>query len=160
MKDDFLLEQGLGVVINPSSPTGPDWVLTYGDILNFHLVNEFYTTAETPFSKPQHDEVIAESEEVMVGQPAGSVLPPVARKVLGAFLQSNGVAVPKVALLMRRTGNGAGVAQDLAFNLTPESFESEAACRTVMQQLAWFLPRHYSLVGLAEQALGDGFMPL
>ena len=159
MKDDFLLERKLGVVINP---TGPDWVLSYGDILNFHLTNEFFTTKETPFSKQQHDKGIGESEEFMVGQPAGTVLPQVARKVLSTFLQSNGVASPKVALMMRHTdiGNGAGVSQDLAFNIMPDNFGSEATCRTVMQQLAWFLPRHYSSVSVAGNTLGNGFLPL
>ena len=70
--------------------------------------------------------------------------------MLSAFLKGNGLAAPKVALLMRRNGKGTGVSQDLAFNITPADFENEADCSRVMQQLAWFLPRHYSIVGLTS----------
>jgi hypothetical protein len=159
MKDDFLLERGLGVVVNPT-PAGPDWVLSYGDIVNFALSHEFYTTTETPFSKAVGDEVIATEEQVMVGQPSETLLPQAVRAVLRDFLQANGLATPKVALLMRRQGASAGVSQDLVFNITPADFGDEAHYRSVMQQLGWFLPRHYSCVGMQEAALSGGFLPL
>ena len=159
MKDDFLLEKGFGVVVNPTQ-TVADWVLTYGDILNLHLNNEFYTTTETPFSKGLGDEEIVGNEQVMIGQPAEALLPQVARTVLSEFLKGAGVAAPKVLLLMRQQRAGAGVSQDLVFNLTPKDFADEDTYRRVMQQLAWFLPRHYSFVGLDETAIEDGFMPL
>lgn len=41
MKDDFLLEKGFGVVINPKE-TSADWVFSYGDIVNLHLNKEFF----------------------------------------------------------------------------------------------------------------------
>jgi hypothetical protein len=159
MKDDFLLERGLGVVINPT-PAGPDWVLSYGDIVNFALNSEFYTTAETPFSKEVSDEVIEGEEQVMVGQPNETLLPQVTRDILREYLQSNGIATPKLVLLMRRLGDGERISQDLVFNVTPDDFGNEAQYRNVMQQLSWFLPRHYSFVGMREEALPDSFQPL
>ena len=129
-----------------------------GDIL--HLNNEFYTTAETSFSKGLNDETIETKEKVLVGQPAETLLPEVTRNVLRDFLQSRGVAVPKVLLLMRHRQNGTEVSQDLVFNITPESFGDEEAGRAVMQRLTWFLPRHYSIVGMQETTLENGFMPL
>lgn len=159
MKDDFLLERGLGVVINPT-PAGPDWVFSYGDIVNFALHHEFYTTGETPFSKQVSDEVIEGEEQVMVGQPNETLLPQATRNVLREYLQQNGIATPKIALLMRRLPNGTGISQDLAFNITPHDFASEALYRSVMQQISWFLPRHYSFVGLREDALPGSFLPL
>jgi hypothetical protein len=159
MKDDFLLERGLGVVINPSQ-VGPDWVLSYGDIVNFALTREFYTSVETPFSKAVSDEVIATEEKVLAGQPSEALLPKAVRTVLREYLQTNGIATPKVALLMRPLGNGTGVSQDIAFNITPDDFGSEALYRNVMQQIGWFLPRHYSFVGMSEAALADSFQPL
>jgi hypothetical protein len=159
MKDDFLLERGLGVVINPT-PAGPDWVFSYGDIVNFALNNEFYTTEETPFSKAVNDEVIEGEEQVLVGQPNETLLPQATRDVLREYLQSNGVATPKIVLLMRRLGNGDGISQDLAFNITPHDFGNEAEYRSVMQQLGWFLPRHYSFVGMHEEASPGSFEPL
>ena len=159
MKDDFLLERGFGVVINPTGPA-PDWVLSYGDILNFELNKEFYTSGETPFSKESSDEVVEGNEEVLVGQPTEELLPQVARNVLREFLIGNGVPAPKVLLLMRHPRNGTDASQDLAFNLTPANFENEETYRHVMQQLAWFLPRHYSFIGIEEKALENGFLPL
>lgn len=159
MKDDFLLEKGLGVVINPTQ-AGPDWVFSYGDIVNLALNQEFYTTGETPFSKQLSDEVIAGEEQVMVGQPSETLLPPATRNVLREYLQNNGVAAPKIVLLMRPLSNGDGISQDLVFNITPDDFASEALYRSVMQQIGWFLPRHYSFVGMREEALPDSFLPL
>lgn len=159
MKDDFLLKRGLGVVINPTPP-GPDWVLSYGDVLNYHLNNAFYTTGETPFSKQLSDEVIEAKEDVMVGQPSELLLPQLTRNILREYLSSHGLASPSVALMMRRLGNGAGTCQDLVFNITPQDFGSEEAYRSVMQRLAWFLPRHYSFVGMRKESLEDSFMPL
>jgi len=45
---------------------------------------------------------------------------------------------------------------NLVFNLTPAAFENEEVFRSVMQNLGWFLPRHYSFVGMKEES----FMPL
>jgi hypothetical protein len=159
MKDDFLLERGLGVVVNPA-PAGPDWVLSYGDIVNFALTQQFYNTGETPFSKQVSDEIIEAEEQAMVGQPSATLLPQATRHVLRDYLQTNGVATPKVALLMRRLPGGSGVSQDLVFNITPAAFASEAHYRSVMGHLGWFLPRHYSFVGMPEAALADSFQPL
>ena len=159
MKDDFLLEQGLGVVIK-ADDAAPDWVLSYGDILNLHLNQEFYTTAETPFSKKLHDETITAEEKALVGQPAETILPLVTRNVLREFLQSHGIAVPKVLLLMRHQQNETEVSQDLVFNITPKSFADEGTGRAVMQRLTWFLPRHYSIVGMEEASSATGFLPL
>ncbi|WP_208178409.1 hypothetical protein [Hymenobacter negativus] len=159
MKDDFLLERGLGVVINPT-PAGPDWVLSYGDIVNFALNQEFYTTEETPFSKELSDELIEGEEQVMVGQPNETLLPQATRNVLREYLQNNGIATPKIVLLMRHRTNGAGISQDLVFNITPHDFGNETLYRSVMQQIGWFLPRHYSFVGMHEEALPDSFLPL
>ena len=131
-------------MINPTA-TGPDWVLSYGDVLNLHVNQVFYTTEETPFFKEQRDQVIKGAEEVLVAQPAEHLLPQVTRAVLGEFLRINGVALPKVLLLMRLGGSDGVVSQDLAFNITPLDFETEEWYREVMQRLAWFLPRHYSL---------------
>ncbi len=159
MKDDFLLERGLGVVVNPG-PAGPDWVLSYGDIVNFALTQEFYTTGETSFSKEVSDEVIETEEQVLVGQPSETLLPRATRNVLREYLQTNGIATPKVALLMRRLRDKPGVSQDLVFNIGPRDFSSEALYRSVMQRIGWFLPRHYSFVGMQEAALTDSFLPL
>jgi hypothetical protein len=44
--------------------------------------------------------------------------------------------------------------------LTPHNFKDESTYRSVMQTISWYLPRHYSFVGMDEKSLGNGFMPL
>lgn len=159
MKDDFLLASGYGVVINPSANSA-DWVLSYGDILNYHLNQSFYTTEETPFSREQNDEIIPRNEKVMIGQPSETILPKQTRQLIGNFLRANGIINPKILLMMRHRDDGKGVSQDLVFNLTPKDFNNEALYRSVMQTISWYLPRHYSFVGMEEKTLGNGFAPL
>ncbi|TKC59162.1 hypothetical protein FBD94_16655 [Pedobacter hiemivivus] len=159
MKDDFLLKSGYGVVINPNDGQ-PDWVLSYGDILNLHLTGSFYTTGPTLFSGAKEDETIRKDEKVLVGQPSEFVLPETARTILRQFLLNNGVKSPKVLLMSRNGGPGEEASQDLVFNLTPEAFETEELFRSVTQHLAWFLPRHYSFAALSEKQFSDCFMPL
>src|SRR5688572_25906396 len=45
MKDDFLLDKGFGVVINPRE-NSVDWVFSHGDIVNLHLNNDFFTKTD------------------------------------------------------------------------------------------------------------------
>jgi hypothetical protein len=159
MKDDFLLASGYGIVINPTSNSA-DWVLSYGDILNLHLNETFYTTTETPFSRETSDETIVENEKVMIGQPSETILPNETRHLIAEFLKANEIKTPKVLLMMRHRQDGNGVSQDIVFNLTPKNFKDENTYRSVMQTISWYLPRHYSYVGMDEQSLGNGFMPL
>lgn len=156
MKDDFLLERGFGVVINPGTEQ-PDWVLTYGDILNFQLNGSFFTK-ESTFSQNMDSEIVKEKEEVLIGQPSETILPAATRKLLKDFFELNGIADPKVLLMMRKQGEQ--TTQDLAFNITPDQFETEEHFRNMMQTVTWYLPRHYSIIGLKDDALDSGFMSL
>lgn len=157
MIPDFLVERGYGVVLNPGSGQ-PDWVLTYGDILNYHSTGGFFTMESNFSNKDTPEEVISGGEEVMVGQPSETILPLETRKLLKDFFQLNGIEDPKVMLMMRK--NGEEVNQDLVFNITPEGFESEQHYRNMMQTVTWYLPRHYSIVGLRDDHMENGFMPL
>lgn len=159
MKDDFLLSSGLGVVINLID-NKPDWVLSYGDILNFHLNKTFYTTTATDFSNNIGNETITEDEKVMVGQPSEILLPQQTRQLLADFLKTNGVATPKVLLMMRHKKDGTGVSQDLVFNVTPHNFKEEATYKSIMQAIGWYLPKHYSYMSMDENSLRNDFMPL
>lgn len=155
VKDDFLLEAGYGVVIMSSK--GAEWVLSYGDILCYHLNNSFYFENKL-FSKNTTDEIIQSEEQVMIGAPDEKILPTQARRQLKDFLVMNGLSCPKV-LLMVRNSNGS-IVQDLVFNATVKDFKTEEKYRTVMQMLAWYLPKSYSYVGMDESVFGRGFEPL
>lgn len=156
MMDDFLLERGFGVVINPGDEN-PEWVLTYGDLLNLHLNGAFFS-AESAFNSNMESEIITEQEEVIVGQPSEAILPDKVRKLLRDFFELNGIIEPKILLIMRK--NGDNISQDLAFNITPEQFETEEHYRNMMQTVTWYLPRHYSIIGLSDAAFDGEFMPL
>ena len=153
----FLVERGYGVVLNPGAGH-PDWVLTYGDLLNYQLNGSFFTLDSLFSNSSNAEEEVPEGEELMVGQPSDLILPAHTRKLLKDFFELNGVANPKVMLMMRK--NGENVSQDLAFNITPEGFETETHYRNMMQTVTWYLPRHYSVVGIHEDRVNDGFMPL
>lgn len=157
MISEFLLERGYGVIINPGAGE-PDWVLSYGDLLNYSLNGSFFTY-DSHFSKSSDaDEVVGEGEEIMVGQPAEDILPQQTRNLLKDFFVLNGIEDPKVLLMVRKKGEE--MIQDLAFNLTPDFFETETHYRNMMQTITWYLPRHYSLIGLHDADVGAGFMPL
>lgn len=155
MINDFLLERGYGIVINPGEGQ-PDWVLTYGDILNYHLNKSFFVQDDSLFSTNKSDETI--QGEITVGQPSELILPAQTRALLRDFFVLNGIEDPKILLLSRQATEG--VTMDLAFNITPEGFESDLHYRNMMQTVTWYLPRHYSIVGLNDNGTSNGFMPL
>jgi hypothetical protein len=155
--DDFLLEKGLGVVINPQSGN-PDWVFTYGDILSYKLYEDFYSDAGIRFSSKVEDETIQETENVMIAQPSEAILPMYTRKLLREYLIENGIKTPKTLLMIR--GEADNATHDLAFNVVPNNFDTEDQYRYVMQNIAWFLPRQYSFIGLNEDSFKDVFMAL
>jgi hypothetical protein len=157
MVSGFLIERGYGIVINPGVGQ-PDWVLTYGDLLNYHLNGSFFTLESLFSNSSNTSETVPEGEEIMIGQPSETILPAKTRKLLKDFFELNGVHNPMVMLMMRK--NGEEMSQDLAFNITPEFFESEEHYRNMMQTVTWYLPRHYSVVGLHDNHVENGFMPL
>lgn len=155
MKDDFLLEKGLGVVINPTENTA-DWVFSYGDIVHYHLKK----TLEYPENQNtnQDDMKIEPNEQVMIGAPSEEMLPQTARKVLDQLLKMNGIPAPKI-LLMGRNKNGKTL-QHLAFNITQKTFDDEQKYQGIMRALTWYLPKEYSIIGLEETQFEKGFKPM
>ncbi|MFT4202575.1 MAG: hypothetical protein QM610_01560 [Chitinophagaceae bacterium] len=162
MVPDFLFANGLGVVINASKGE-PDWVLTYGDVVNYAIKKDFFNTDNTHFNQGGDKQINPTDLEndVMVGQPAEFVLPAPTRSVLRSFLQKyKNVHDPKVLLMTTRTPDGRE-AQDLVFNFTPQDFVSEQEFQSTAQQMQWFLPRHYSLAFFSENdSLKEHFQAL
>ena len=155
MKDDFLLREGYGVVINASKGE-PDWVFSHGDIVNYHIAKEFYTVSDN-WNLPTR-EVIEEDEEVLIGQPSESFLPAATRTVVRKFLQGTGVNDAKILLMSRQRLQG--LSQELVFNLTPEKFAKKEQFDAIMRCLSWFLPRHYRYVSMPEAGMENGFEPI
>jgi len=147
MKDDFLLEKGFGVAINPNEHS-TDWVFSYGDIVNLHLNKEFFT--KTDHVEIQNEETIKKEEEVLVAQPSDSYLPKQTRQVLRAFLQSIGNKKPKIMMVCRAIEGQ--VIQELAFNIFREDFQSVDQLNYRLKQISWFLPRHYIILSLPKKS--------
>lgn len=147
MKDDFLLEKGFGVVINPKE-NSVDWVFSYGDIVNLHLNKEFFTKTDTVEIK--NEETIKKNEQVLITQPSELFLPTQARQALKAFLQSIGIKRPKI-MMVCRTIDGQ-VIQELAFNIFREDFQSIDHLNYRLKQISWFLPRHYVILSFPKNS--------
>lgn len=158
---DFLLTNGIGVVIN-SSKAQPDWVFTYGDIFNYAIKKDFYNKDNTNFNRAGEEPITPTdlNNNVMVGQPSEFILPNPARAVLKGFLQFKQIQEPKV-LLMTMVTPDKREAQDLVFNFTPQDFPSQEEFQATIQQMQWFLPRHYSLAFFQEDdSLKEHFQTL
>jgi len=140
MKDDFLLEAGYGIVIDPKGQYA-DWVFSYGDIVNFHINGEFYTSTPTP---EQTDEEFLQG--VAVSEITEKYLPKLTRAVIRDFLRSQKIMTPRV-LLFSKVIEGVNV-QRLAFDLYPKDFPTNRHFDFTMNHLAWFLPRHYKIIQL------------
>jgi hypothetical protein len=156
MKDDFLLEKGFGVAINPRANSA-DWVFTYGDILNLHLNGQFFSQKVNAVLK--NVETIEKDEKLLIGQPSESYLPTHTRQLLKSLLQSAGVKKPKV-MLVCRTIDGQ-VIKELAFNIFPENFASPEQLNYKLHQISWFLPRHYVVLAISKTSnLTSSFIDL
>jgi len=155
---DIIMEQGFGIVIN-SHLEQPDWIFSYGDLVNLKLNGEFYTD-KSIFSDPNEYTNIDKDEEILVGQPSETILPGYLRRQVREFLQYSGVKNPKIMLIARNYTDEEHASQDLVFNIMPTQFVSESDFNTVMSTIQWFLPKHYSFFGVDELAIGNGFQPL
>jgi len=155
MISDFILERGVGVVINAGKGQ-PDWVFSYGSLVNFASRGEFYTTG-TSLQLPK-EETIAESEDVLIGQPSEAFLPAATRAIMRQFIEQQGIRDVKIALMSRKYGDE--VLQELVTNLTPHK-TGENLYTALQSHLQWFLPAHYSMVAMDEAgSLKDHFEPL
>lgn len=155
---EHILTEGFGVSIK-TSINNIDWVFSYGDLVNFYLNNEFYTD-ESIFSKNTDNIKIQEGESILVGQPSETILPPFVRSQLREYLLYSGIKSPKVMLIAKNYENEELVSQDLVFNITPEHFKNKKQYYEVMHTIEWFLPKHYSFLGVEESSVDNGFEAL
>ena len=142
---DYLLENGIGVALNPRD-NGVDWVFSYGDIVNLHLNNEFYSETNRP--EIQNVETIKKEEKILIAQPSEKYFPKQARKNVKRFLQQYGVTNPMV-MLVTRPINGK-LAQELAFNVFAEDFKNTEQLNYMLKQISWYLPRHYIMLSVPQ----------
>lgn len=155
MVPDFILENGIGIVVNPSKGQ-PDWVFTYGELVNYHLRKEFYSESKNWYIQTENQ--VNGDEQLLVAQPSEYIIPLQTRNIMKQYLKQYTNA--EVKILLTNRAEGEEFLQQLVFNLTPSDFQTEENFNGVMQNLGWFLPRHYTYASTTEDAFGEHFMPL
>ncbi len=145
--DNYLLEQGIGVVINPGANSA-EWVFSYGDLVNLHLNGAFFTEADTV--DVQFEEKISKDEEVLVAQPSEKYLPLHTRKCLKKFLIAIGIEKPAIMMIMRHADGQ--LIRELAINIYREDMPSDEVMKQRMHQISWFLPRHYIVLSVPKNS--------
>ncbi len=143
---DHLLSNGYGVALSPDGKQ-VIWSIPHGAMVNLHLNGELFSLAEQ--GQLPEREVLTEPTQVLMAEPSEEYLPKVTREVIKDFLQSSGIAEPKVALSMREY-NGEMISE-LIFNIHEEDFETEEQLLGFMNQLKWFLPGHYVVTLLPKK---------
>ncbi|MDR1888710.1 MAG: hypothetical protein LBQ81_04940 [Zoogloeaceae bacterium] len=150
MIPQFILQKGLGIVINPDKER-PDWVFSHGDLVNYHVYGAF--DARDARFDAGIPEVLTLKEEnrIQTGEPSLQLLPLETRQVLRHFFERAGI--PAKVLLMSRasdekTGEKGGLS--LVFPFTPNSFNNQEEYEHCVQSIGWYLPHHYSVIGMAE----------
>jgi len=151
---DFILEKGIGIVISPNK-INPDWVFTYGDLINFEIKKEFYIK-KNKIQLPKN-EIIKEEEEVLVGQPTELILPKQSRNYIREYLQKIGIKEPKVLLINRKIKTE--IYQELVFNLVPVTFENNTLYEEALKVIYWYLPNNISFCSINENQLTKYFKP-
>lgn len=153
-----ILMQGFGVVINPQNER-PDWVFSYGDIVNYELNDTFYTD-NSIFSNNKEQIVIQPDEEILVGAPSDTILPKYLKNQLREFLKHAGIEIPKAMMIARNYKEESEVKQDLVFNFTPPQIADEKKFQIISNTIGWLLPKHYSVLFVDEGAVDKGFIEI
>lgn len=153
-----ILTQGFGVVINAHKER-PDWIFSYGDIVNYELNDVFYSD-ESIFSNNREQIVIQPDEQILVGAPSDSILPKYLKNQLREFLKHMGIETPKAMMIARNYSDDQQVKQDLVFNFTPPQLENEKLFENISNTIGWLLPKHYSVLFVDENAVEGGFIEI
>jgi hypothetical protein len=144
---NVLLDKGFGVVINPDVNT-VGWVFSYGDIVNYHLKNEFYSQSTNVEIKPI--DKLEKEEEILIAQPSELYLPSQARKIIKKHLQEKGISHPKIMMVCRKIEGT--VVQELAFNIFREDFSTLDPMNNLIRPLSWFLPKDYIIISIPRDS--------
>jgi hypothetical protein len=135
--------RGIGLVINPHKML-PDYIFPYGMLWNFVESGRFLAPIE---SAKGGDAVPGKG--AVAGPPTEKYLPPYVREVLREFLGSQGFAQPRILVISSADYKQA----DLVFSLESLSPLARSKHQEMADNLAWFLPLHYTIVLGSESGL-------
>ncbi len=150
-----LLKDGHGAIVY-SYGAEADRRFSYGELLNYQLRKEFRSNIQNWLAASPDQ--FMKYEDLMGGNPIESILHPLTRKLLLAYIVKNGFHFPKVSHLNIMTENG--IMNQLVFNLEPRMFKDAKHFDSVLSSLKWFLPMHYTYTSVPEHYLGDIFYDL
>jgi len=155
---DWCLKSGIGIVINPG-PTGADWVFSYGDILTHQMFGVFVVEREESKHEPFEEVTLQKMEQILIGQPSDTFLPQAAREAIKRFFSQTYGKEDLGVFLMHRKDDEPPT--QLVFSIFQDEFDGKAHLPALLQQISWFLPRHYPILSLPRDSeLIDSFEPL
>jgi len=145
----WLAPKGIGMVVNAHKML-PDYVFPYGMIWNFAETGRFLQPTQP--ARKGGDVIFDQDKKIIMGAPSDKYLPPYVRNVIREFLFARGFNKPKV--LVVSTADYTQVDLMISTNSLPGLPKPQH--KALAEQLAWFLPLHYTLI------LGDeeGFPPV
>ncbi len=147
MQDNILLRRGIGVIINPDG-NDADWVFSYGDILNLKINNEFIS--KTNYKIQQNPELLKNNDEFHIVKLSENHLPDYTRLLLKSYLQKIGVKKPKFMVIQRKENTP--FVPELVFNLFAEDLTSLYEFNQYINQLSWYLPKHYIISTISKHS--------
>lgn len=147
----WLKDKGIGLVINGDKEL-PDYIFNYGMIWNF--AERKLLIQEDPNYVDSDQVEFKEGEKVFFGCPSKEYLPPYVAQVLLDFFDQQKVEDPRVAIIGKDKEH-----YDLCFSLESLGNPEEEEHQGILTAISWFLPTHYSLMLLSEDAVSD-FFPL
>jgi len=145
---EWLETRGIGLVVNPQKGY-PDYIFTYGMIVNFKERGEFFTDTKI---RTEKDVAFKPEEKVLFGEPSVQYLPTQTRSLIKQFLQEQGILQPR-ALLAVLNPNTEFEAYDLLFSVESLGKPPENEHQGILQAISWFLPSHYSIAMVSERDL-------
>lgn len=149
---DFLYREGVGLAINPVKDY-PDWVFSYGDIVNYEIMDEFYSNSVEWFN----EEIIPmNNSQILSLKITEQLMPKELRTMLKRYLASFGITDPKISLVQKEISNESK--KKLLFNITPNQFKNNEIFTDVINSISWFLPKQYTYESIDESSIKFEFL--
>jgi len=145
---EWLSARGIGLWVDPlnSNTADTSYLITYGMVLNFCLNGELKLKDS---SAPLAEEFTLDGgAPIHCGPPSHEYLPKTAQKILRAFLQDQGVLMPKILMISENKKD-----YDLCFSLESLGSPPKTEHQGILEAISWFLPTHYRLALISEQGL-------
>ncbi|GAC1593872.1 MAG: hypothetical protein NVS3B28_24150 [Candidatus Velthaea sp.] len=154
--------RGLGVALEPHDDVAK-WVFTCGDLVTRRAFGswEFPRIGINVRDAPTFREVYKTTEEMSIGAPSATLLPPYTQPLLRRyFTRTLGIAEPGVLAILSPQQNPP---EQLVFRLSRSDFATDDDFENALAGITWFLPRHIVVSVLAPDVIAGldrAFVPL